>query len=191
MCLSDISKKMIASKDIVVKKQLVKCAIVKPSKKLHGKPFTATILNYNKKYFVSGHISIDDNRIFLCSDHEKADGLCIKDKHGHTFSWLLNSTVLHLTIDGKKCPTGYKTPYLQVNISLGETYTSPIIVTEYQNIDVGLHSYLMEAVVNCAENGIIVKCIIPKGSEYYVGTFDGQRSLVSNCLRYTHEILNQ
>jgi hypothetical protein len=100
------------------------------------------------------------------------------------------------------------TPYRMTFIHIGETYTSRLIVTgiytnEYTNeeqyvINVGIHSFkeyndaddaIADVYGLSDEPRIIAKCIIPKGAEYYTGTFNGRESYASDELTYL-EIIN-
>ena len=107
---------------------------------------------------------------------------------------------------------GYKklfnTPYRNACVSMGETYTSEIefgiLLTEnidnksYEGsawvgeIEKGLHSYgnFKHAYQNAnySADRCVVKCVIPKGSTYYVGTFDSDvLSYASDKLTYVRK----
>lgn len=65
----------------------------------------------------------------------------------------------------------------------GEKYSNDLLVDAYNRIEIGLHSYVS---LNAAEfcdftytNKVILKCIIPKGAHYYLGT---EQDVVSNEL---------
>lgn len=100
-----------------------------------------------------------------------------------------------------------KTPYQNQYVQIGRTYTSPIKIinlvqylfnrekTTYQ-ITEALHSF--KYLKNCKEDSysvrvihfmntydqVIVKCVIPKGSEYYVGKFGRSICYASDKLVY-------
>lgn len=98
-----------------------------------------------------------------------------------------------------------------INIKLGEEYTSEIefgTETKFnrsagrhfikRTIEKGLHSFtnLREAKSFCQTELLeelghyyIVKCIIPKDSEYYIGRFGDREGYASNCIKYTKEIV--
>jgi hypothetical protein len=85
------------------------------------------------------------------------------------------------------------TPYQKVEIKIGETYKSELI--KYGSlIDEGIHSVknLEDAnyFVSFDEKRFVSKCIIPKGSEYYIGNFNGYDSYASDTLKYV-EILTE
>jgi hypothetical protein len=73
---------------------------------------------------------------------------------------------------------GYVTPYQGFPIKIGHKYTSDLKVEKdyYNIVEIGLHSFKNKKdaieVANKYYEHYIVKCIIPKGSKYYVGTFD-------------------
>lgn len=78
------------------------------------------------------------------------------------------------------------TPYRKVVIEIGKTYKATIRVNKkYVQCEEGLHSfkYKKDALQDIMDNGYdvnyIVKCIIPKGSIYYIGMFD--HDLISYC----------
>lgn len=95
----------------------------------------------------------------------------------------------------------YVTPYRHAEINIGETYDSDI--TKYgRNVERGLHSFVN--ITDCFDNSrwvdksfysssqrkvievkpVLVECVIPRGSRYYKGKFDGRESYTSNKLRY-------
>lgn len=91
--------------------------------------------------------------------------------------------------------TLYHTTYVNAKIEIGNTYTSSLsrdndLLKSY--IETGLHAFVCEKDVSkylkrSHENkryAVIVKCLIPKGSKYYVGTFYGYKSYASDTLKY-------
>lgn len=83
----------------------------------------------------------------------------------------------------------YYTPYMCMRVQVGETYTAELIRFA-SSVEHGLHSFarLEDAVEelrdwknNCPE---VIRCIIPKGSIYYIGRFGILKSYASNKLRY-------
>lgn len=85
----------------------------------------------------------------------------------------------------------YRTPFRNASVNIGEKYTSelnsPFIFNEYRSIDVGLHSFAdrSDAEDIMTKNySVIVQCIIPKGSKYYVGDYYGCVSYASNTIIY-------
>ena len=68
------------------------------------------------------------------------------------------------------------TPYQKVPVKLGSTYKSKLIRHSNGNVTYGLHAFLTldQALCNTFTSLYdvrIVKCIIPKGSKYYIGEF--------------------
>ena len=95
----------------------------------------------------------------------------------------------------------YYTPYRGTLIKIGKSYNSSIHV-EYDLISIGLHSYILKEklVERMKKFGWykaghkIVRCIIPKGSTYYVGGShipmnEELNIYVSNTIKYI-EIVN-
>lgn len=76
----------------------------------------------------------------------------------------------------------FRTFYRDFPIEAGKTYES-IISKEGYRIQMGLHSYVDKENAICS-NLYTAKCIIPKGSEYYLGSFCGKDSYASNVLKY-------
>lgn len=92
--------------------------------------------------------------------------------------------------------------YMNTLVELNKTYYSEIRIESCgwndrsDLITKGLHSYanLDDCIADNlndykSRTWIIVKCYIPKGSEYYVGKFVAYSSYASNSIRYTDEIL--
>lgn len=97
--------------------------------------------------------------------------------------------------------TFYVTPYRQSEIKIGNTYTSEIKIFGL-GVENALHSFAN--IVDCFDNSryidktiyvngngyktvtpVLVECVIPKGSSYYKGIFDGRfTSYASDKLIY-------
>lgn len=86
----------------------------------------------------------------------------------------------------------YYTPYQNCIIEIGNTYKSNII-KEGNEINIGLHSFVtIEDLKPWSVRGMgtwgklmgYIKCIIPKGSKYYIGIFGKYNSYVSDTLQY-------
>lgn len=76
------------------------------------------------------------------------------------------------------------TYYRDVPIKLGKQYRSKLVY-DYGEVEIGLHSLSSkEEARRLFNHAIVVKCIIPKGSRYYVGTFGSSRSYASNKIKY-------
>ena len=88
----------------------------------------------------------------------------------------------------------YFTPYQNTRIEIGRTYQSRLCRNIYNNnrVDYGIHSFtsfseakrLVSKYYAKYEDSVVVRCIIPSGSYYYVGKFDVYNSIASNVLRY-------
>ncbi len=96
----------------------------------------------------------------------------------------------------------YVTLFQRSNVSIGSTYESEFFIYR-NNVEEGLHSIAdkidTEMMINgyniCIDQSeilsiFIVKCIIPKGTEYYVGLFDELKSYASAMIKYV-EIVDE
>jgi len=185
MCLVNISEKKVAEKDITCYKylhyELKESDIINVAN--NGDPFECFIYKIKTK----GHITIQGNKVYLCTDDPNLDGKDCDDKHGHEFSWIFGGDVQVCTInDNKINNTNLLTLYRNAIVVIGEIYKSKLVLRD-DRVNEGLHSY-----TNIPEkNGnIIVRCTIPQGSEYYEGDFNGEDSLASDTLRYDEIIFN-
>jgi len=82
-----------------------------------------------------------------------------------------------------------QTAYRNVTIKIGETVKSKIIRRyKYSTIEKAIHSFSINSDIsytkNDCDNPVVIDCIIPKGSFYYVGEFYGEISYASNKLKY-------
>jgi len=88
------------------------------------------------------------------------------------------------------------TPYRYSTVCIGETYKSDLFRrSSCRNyVDFGLHSFktLDEAIADGIYEGsdVVVKCIIPRGSRYYVGKFFSKTSLASTRIKYLEIVEN-
>lgn len=93
----------------------------------------------------------------------------------------------------------YLTPYQRQGIVLGRTYTSALDSPgKWDSVEQGLHAFLtlQQAVELCMDrrNRAIVKCIIPKGARYYIGTYQpshGKTAIAASELRYNNKTLKK
>lgn len=95
----------------------------------------------------------------------------------------------------------YRTPFMEKYVQIRKTYHSEITTNIYGDMDMinlGLHSFksLDGVKLYQEDNDIIVKCIIPKGSQYYLGTFGSSstrsaESYASDTLTYVEIIKNK
>ncbi len=150
---------------------------------------------------VSGKIYIcrKAETIYFCHDNELSDGLDSPNKQGYEYSWKFDESVdtTKTTINGELLYNYmvYVTPYYYADVEMGMTYESELKReynddnrrVEFARIEMGLHSF-QQLQVGFDDTRIKAKCIIPKGSEYYVGTFDGCVSYASNKLKYVEII---
>ena len=141
-----------------------------------------------------GKISIDDTgRVFFCTDDYRLDGLGCINRHGFTYSWIHDKNVSEIYINGSPnqiiTVKDYATPFQRAIVEIGETYHSALIKTG-DRVEEGLHSYqklgVVERFIDATTIG--VKCIIPKGSKYYVGTYGKDVSYASDKLIYVELI---
>ena len=194
MCLnlkSEKIKKQIAKKDIVVYKALKRLfgieTINELSKVNHGDLFKGIIKGIN----CEGKISIQNEDLYFCTNDIWLNGHDAYDKLGYKYSWRFDRQVDQITVNGEiilgKEFLGYKTYYQEVEVKIGETYSSTLNKC-WDTVEQGLHSFgkLEDAKTFTS---FVAKCIIPKGSRYYKGTFgDSYLSYASNKLTYVEII---
>ena len=160
--------------------------------KLHGIKFIGTI---NNEENVKGLIYVSNpNIVFFCTNNRRLNGSEIDNKFGYKYSWLMDYSVKSILINESEeiIDKVLCTPYQRFPIEIGETYESDLIKRYGNQIYKGLHSFgnLNEAIEDAKlDCDIIVKCIIPKGSTYYIGKFNDKVSYASNKLKYL-EIIN-
>lgn len=92
------------------------------------------------------------------------------------------------------------TPYQKMPCEIGAEYTSKLRKNVgKKSVTFGLHTYTSKAAafmqyraLTCFGQFVVCKCIIPKGSSYFVGEFLGLsgtlRSYASNRLRIVEEV---
>lgn len=78
-----------------------------------------------------------------------------------------------------------RTPFRNCVINIGEQKES-YLLKEENEITIGLHSFKSYNLISDKDGhwGRVAKCIIPKGSKYYVGKFDGRISYASDKIKY-------
>lgn len=191
MCL-DIKRNTViktANKNIICYKALKNKKVPVLTNLNSGDEFSGFIKNIH----CTGHISIVDNTLFLCTDDDRIDGDYCSEKYGHNFSWSFDKNVGVININNEllKLNNVLITPYRNFSIEIGNTYESELSGNECE-IHRGLHSFAnLEEAKKCFQNDlevIFIECIIPKGSSYYKGTFDHSISYASNKLTYTKPI---
>jgi hypothetical protein len=203
MCLTNISEQKTATEDIVVYKHL-KTTPGFDISDIDDKPFKCMIDGID----VEGHIKLMSDNVYFLHNVEIRRGSDIGIHKGdYLYSWVLDSQVdlKTLEIDGELVEenTNYITPYQDTNVLLGKTYYSDLRVYSYKGVqngvtdvdhhavDRGLHSFAekQDAFDDIYPQGIVVKCIIPKGSKYFEGVYSEEyRSYASDTLQYTTEI---
>jgi hypothetical protein len=192
-----------AKKDIAVYKMLkenkdflIKVDKLKELK--HGDSFKGII----NKTECEGKVSINDNKeIYFCTNEEKLNGNRTSDRFGYKYSWIKDTNLISKIIVNDEIifekiyiTVGYKTPYQETEIKIGETYISKLIKNN-DRVEEGLHSFAtlkdakaLTIIVSCRYNYVIAKCVIPKGSRYYKGKFDTYTSYASDTLSYVEII---
>lgn len=182
MCLtlkSTTTRAKIAKEDIVCYKRVVKSLIKTQCAGLtDGQPFKGVI----KGISCEGHISICYGSIYFCTDNKELDGMSAPDKKGHKYSWIDDYWVTE--IEGVEFPSiELKTPYQRASVTIGKTYSSKLKKAD-DTVWEGLHSFATLKAARKDGEGKYVKCIIPKGSRYYEGTFYSDVSYASTLLKY-------
>ena len=189
MCLhlkSEKTRIQTAKKDIVVYKALTlsrRTIISRLSEVKHGDSFTGIIRGFECK----GKISIGkDGRIFFCTNDSRLGGYSTINKLGYKYSWGFGSDLHKIIVNGEiMCDTeiiGHQTFYQDFKVEIGETYTSDLEKID-STIEKGLHSFKTMKGAKSHSN-IVAKCIIPKGSKYYIGEFTCETSYASDRLTY-------
>jgi len=147
------------------------------------------------KYGVGGKVNIGSHGIYLCTNDERFNGDRADNRHGYTYSWIMDSCISAVKINGVDLKPGLETPYRNMPVVIGNTYKSDVIVEKSDSnediINVGLHSFT--TVEYCRQDidnskDIIVECVIPKDSVCYLGTFGSMGSYVSDTLTYVKVI---
>lgn len=203
MCL-DIDKstrRLIAKEDITVYKFLT---LTNLNKHLFGEikdkaKFKAVINGHD----VEGEISMKDNDIcqfHLLHNNYACDGSIPFNMRGYKCGWYFDKQVDSLIINDKELITNnfddklFCTPYQNAIVEIGKTYESKLkreISSTYYSVEIGLHSFenIRDARFYISSYKRLVKCVIPKGSAYYVGKYSGTTSYASTKLKYI-EIIN-
>ena len=172
MCLEIRKGPLVANEDIVCYKRVIPSfdfSLIKNEDSFEG-----MIANCR----CSGKIFIDENgKVFFCTDSPDCDGQSSSNKLGYKYSWALDNSVEKIKINGNIIPINnnyFITPYYGFIIKINEMYHSELNKVN-DEIEEGFHSYenLLDAINHKSSNEeVIVKCIIPKDSTYYIGEFD-------------------
>lgn len=194
MCLNNPGEKLLATEDITVYKRL---EITYPedihkillSKINHGDGFSATI----GKKLATGKITIENNKIYFCTNSKEHDGNNCKNKQEYNYSWAFDNNVSIKSLEINGIPLNidyfYQTPYQHFPVELGKTYYSELGINRFEGtIEEGIHSYsnINDALSSSNHDEIVVTCIVPKGSYYYIGRFSSRPSIASDTIIYSN-----
>lgn len=201
MCLdiTEKSRKMIAKNDKVVYKMAIMSMydyvldIVSD-----GISFKGCICGVQ----CSGKIHKDDKTLYFLTNEPYLKGVISPEMYGYLYSWKGINGISELIINGvdildSKNIVKYlnentnkeflKTPYQRNPVKIGKTYKSDLIVND-NSIMKGLHSYKRKSSCGYFLSFAIVKCTIPKGTEYYVGLFGNKVSYASKKITYNEVV---
>jgi hypothetical protein len=174
-----------AKRDIVVYKRLKTDSYKTIEEVKDGDLFTGKI--YNRE--CSGKIhKTAIGEIYFCTNDDLLIGKVSPEKFEYEYSWILTNSCTSVVVNGVELigkvinVEFLETPFKNFKVIIGETYTSELIKDEAGNVHEGLHSF--RSYKNLSNSGIIAKCIIPKGSQYYEGKFGKKISYASNKLTY-------
>lgn len=176
MCLYAISERLVAKKDIICYKNIVKFnENVVRKKYKEGEEFTGIIngIKCSGKIHFESTIGYTEPSIYFCTNEKLLNGSSCKDTLGYNYSWIFGLLVTELNKFNN--PIVYYTPIRNMRIKIGKTYKGKLENNKHR-IDKGFHAYTKKNI-----ESVNVKCIIPKGSEYYLGDYN---EIVSNCIKY-------
>lgn len=195
MCLDLLdTTRHIASKDIIVYK-FVSCKNFINSniklKNLNEKSFIGVINGIS----CEGVLSTNDyGTLYLYTNDSNLNKSGFISDSKFKYSWKFDNFVSSIIVNNIELVNldNYYTPYRNCVVEIGETYSSKLILEGTRKcafVDVGIHSFKFkdDAVYDAYSFDTafkIIKCIIPKGSEYFIGTFYGIPSYASNTLTY-------
>lgn len=171
---SERTRGKIAKQDIVTYKKLTTKWKVKDE--YVGKPIPFKALISDRKTFgapieyveVSGVLCIYEKYIWLCHNNPRFNGSSVPDKQGYLYSWFYDQRVRMIDPIEKYLDKMYRTPYMDTEVKIGETYKSKLVKNRNW-IGQGLHSIEKRKDLGSAMGDICVECVIPKGSFYYCG----------------------
>ena len=188
MCLINVTADTptIAGRDIICYKAVRISSSLKDIAIKSGEDCLATICYGNKKVQVEGKILISFSGVFLIHNNKNPDLSLYNLSHDEKCSIRLDSDTSSLIINEvEHIKSMYTTPFQDFEVEIGREYKSELqkIYRCAGMVGRGLHSYARKPRI--ADKGcIIAKCIIPKGSKYYKGTFRGRVSYASDTIRY-------
>ena len=183
MCLSRAGELLVAKEDLVCYKRLRPYRVLTQDlDKYHGKEAVAIVRG--KEYNVT--ISIERDRLFLCSNNENLKGRRCVERFGYDYSWIYDSSVTSIKCDEEELvdDSKFKTPYQDAVVTIGETYTSALYKNYSGDVHLGIHSFLRLEDAKNGGSGVFAECFIPKGAEYYKGLYDGAANYASKKLTY-------
>ena len=117
--------------------------------------------------------------------------MCLDIKPGSKPEIALTDIIVYKHVIATRDPKVFQTSYHHSDVELGVTYKSEIDTNTDYSIEKALHSYLeLETADYQAKDysQVLIECIIPKGSTYYIGIFYDQPSIASNTLIYVKVI---
>jgi hypothetical protein len=184
MCLqlsSEETRLNKATKDIVCYKRLDVYEKPDITKYSDGAAFKGVI----KEIKCKGHLTVEDGKLYFCTNNSALNGSNCDDKKGYKYSWVFDDRVTEINGEAPVLITTYETIYQNFTVKIGETYTSSLEKIN-DTVYMGLHSYanIGDTQHSILGNEVIAKCIIPKGASYYKGRFDGYTSYASDTLTY-------
>lgn len=186
MCLTVTdSTKHTAADNIIVYKPVIKTSLVDVSDVTHGTPFKGVIYGIP----CEGKIAIEGDTIFYCTNEIELDGAIADDRLGYSYSWRQDKKVQRIEVNGVQIfKPGYLTPYRDYVVTLNVVCNSKLRF-DGKSVYEGFHSYkrYTEA-ANSVYSVCVLKCVIPKGAEYYKGTFDGAESYASSQIIFLGEV---
>ena len=188
MCLQLSSEKAglnKATKDIVCYKRLDVYERPDITKYSDGAAFKGVIREIRCK----GHLTIEDGKLYFCTNISSLDGSDCDDKKGYKYSWVFDDRVTEINGEAPVLINVYQTVYQNVTVKIGETYTSSLEKI-IDTVHMGLHSYanIRDTQHSILGREVIAKCIIPKGASYYKGRHDTYTSYASDTLTYVELI---
>lgn len=171
MCLETIIKqRFVADEDIICYKEIVSFDDYSVRNAYsEGDSFEGVINNVR----CSGKIHYEGTRIYFCTNDFRLRGKRCNDTLGYEYSWMYEDVQ---ELDKFNKAPDFKTEIMRMPIKIGETYKGELDHPNDSNqINVGFHAYTIQ------KRTCNVMCIIPKGSEFYIGFDD---DIVSNCIKY-------
>jgi len=187
MCLEKAGIEITATEDVVCYKRL-KITNSIGRKVPHMSEFKGVVIQDGVRIDCEGKLFNKGGQSYLCTNCKQLSGAEAPNKLGYGFSWMIDTAVQSVIVNGKNVLIKeYITPYREFKVDIGKTYTSLLEKLSGNRVYVGLHSYAsLEGLPKCSDDEITVKCLIPKGSVYYQGTFGGRslNSYASNKLTY-------